>query len=1034
MIERPSFCRIKRYLIGLCFFLVISPPGYLLQPFSLNAHTATLPSFTKALSRLLTVGRKMGISSLEFEIHGTSLQISEMFDHLGRFLPPSMRNWEPQGEMAFDLGVAPTRGHEPARTSLNLNLQLKNVTFSSPDATKGGNRIEGNIHVSLNVPAQQDQTAAFRANLNLEAGEILLSSYRFNLKEYPLRLRLQGAYDPQRQRISSLSAHFHAPPLGEGTIKGTIGMLTHLRGDLKVALGPISNKRAFDLFVKESSGRAWPMLKDLSINGETSLTATIRGSPDHYSVQGWLETSSVDLTIPTHQIAAKGVKIRLPFSWEYPDRGRAFHRGDLGTSTTGFIKGGRIQWKSHKWREVTVPVAFVQNIVFMGQLKLPIWGGRVILDGAEIRDPFRRPREVTLGLKLSQLDISEIPESFLPIALRGSLEGSFPEIRISPERVVTRGSLTAHTLGGQIAVGNIQATSPFSHLPKVTMDVFLRDIHLEEPSLGTVLPSTVVDWKLSGEMALDLALKTGATQESRETRVDLGVQLKNGAFSSPDETMLGEGVQGEINAKLNKPAQQGQFGVFQGNMKLDAGEILLGSLYFNLQHDPLSIRLLGSDESPTHRGPYLSLDFHAPTLGEGTVTATLENPLYPRGVVKVALGPISNERAFDLFVREPFGRASPMLKNLSINGETSLNATIRGFPNHYTIQGWLETSSMNLAIPAQQIAAKGVKIRLPFSLEYPDRESAVTHGDLGTPTTGFFKGDMVQWKSHEWQDVAVRVTLKDSTYFLPYQLKLPIWGGTVILEGATIRDPFGKTLEVTLGLRLNHLDFSEVTKAFVPLALPGSLEGNFPEIRISPKNLVTRGSLIAHTLGGRIEVGSIQAAAPLSHLRKVSMEVLFRDIDLEGASRSFKFGQMGGIIQGNITNLVFSFGQPEKFELSIRSVKKRGIKQYVNAEAVNNLSILSTGTAFPFRRGILQFFRYFPYDKLGIYCKLENDIFTLRGTIHQQGVEYLIKRAPFRGIDVINQNPENRIRWKQMLRRLKAIGQRTEDVKVKTPD
>jgi hypothetical protein len=193
--------------------------------------------------------------------------------------------------MAFDLALAPTRGHEPTSARLNLDLRLKNVTFSSPNATNRGNRIDGNIHVSLNVPAQQDQTAVFRANLNLEAGEILLSSFRFNLKDYPLRLRLQGAYDPQRHRISSLSAHFHAPTLGEGTIKGALRILTDFQGDLKVALGPISNKRAFDLLVREPFGRVSPMLKNLSINGETSLTATIRGSPHDYAVQGWLETS-----------------------------------------------------------------------------------------------------------------------------------------------------------------------------------------------------------------------------------------------------------------------------------------------------------------------------------------------------------------------------------------------------------------------------------------------------------------------------------------------------------------------------------------------------------------------------------------------------------------------------------------------------------------------------------------------------------------------------------------------------------------------
>ena len=77
-------------------------------------------------------------------------------------------------------------------------------------------------------------------------------------------------------------------------------------------------------------------------------------------------------------------------------------------------------------------------------------------------------------------------------------------------------------------------------------------------------------------------------------------------------------------------------------------------------------------------------------------------------------------------------------------------------------------------------------------------------------------------------------------------------------------------------------------------------------------------------------------------------------------------------------------------------------------------------------------FKTFPYAKLGIYCKLENDIFTLRGTIHKNAVEYLIRRRGFRGIDVINQNPANRIRWKQMLSRLKAISQGTGGVEVST--
>jgi hypothetical protein len=128
--------------------------------------------------------------------------------------------------------------------------------------------------------------------------------------------------------------------------------------------------------------------------------------------------------------------------------------------------------------------------------------------------------------------------------------------------------------------------------------------------------------------------------------------------------------------------------------------------------------------------------------------------------------------------------------------------------------------------------------------------------------------------------------------------------------------------------------------------------------------------------------------------------------------------------------LTLSFGQPEKFELEMHSVRRRGVKQYVNAEAVNNLSILSTGSRYGFSSILLQFFEHFPYAKLGIFCKLENDVFTLRGTIHEGGVEYLIRKGPFRGIDVINQNPQNRIRWRQMVQRLKTIGRGEGKVEV----
>ena len=72
--------------------------------------------------------------------------------------------------------------------------------------------------------------------------------------------------------------------------------------------------------------------------------------------------------------------------------------------------------------------------------------------------------------------------------------------------------------------------------------------------------------------------------------------------------------------------------------------------------------------------------------------------------------------------------------------------------------------------------------------------------------------------------------------------------------------------------------------------------------------------------------------------------------------------------------------------------------------------------------GILtSFFKEFSYKKIGIHASLENDIFRVSGTIREDQKEYLIKRGGFSGVDVVNQNPDNGIRFKDMVKRIKRI-------------
>jgi hypothetical protein len=81
-------------------------------------------------------------------------------------------------------------------------------------------------------------------------------------------------------------------------------------------------------------------------------------------------------------------------------------------------------------------------------------------------------------------------------------------------------------------------------------------------------------------------------------------------------------------------------------------------------------------------------------------------------------------------------------------------------------------------------------------------------------------------------------------------------------------------------------------------------------------------------------------------------------------------------------------------------------------------SILGTGADSALNRGITRFFRDYPYSKIGFRCVLTNDQFSVNGTIHEGGTEYLVRRGFLRGVDVVNRNPENVISFKDMQERV----------------
>ena len=172
-------------------------------------------------------------------------------------------------------------------------------------------------------------------------------------------------------------------------------------------------------------------------------------------------------------------------------------------------------------------------------------------------------------------------------------------------------------------------------------------------------------------------------------------------------------------------------------------------------------------------------------------------------------------------------------------------------------------------------------------------------------------------------------------------------------------------------------------------------------------------------------VQNIYVSKPFTKNRTIYCDVKFDDLNLEKLTDSIPFGKVTGILEGEIKDLAISYGQPERFILSLESIKTKGVPQKFSLGAVNDLSIISSGegSAVASNKGFTKFISEFGYAKIGIFCSLKNDMFTLRGTIREKGVEFLVKRSWLFGISVVNKKTRNRIRFKDMMSRLERIGQ-----------
>jgi hypothetical protein len=381
---------------------------------------------------------------------------------------------------------------------------------------------------------------------------------------------------------------------------------------------------------------------------------------------------------------------------------------------------------------------------------------------------------------------------------------------------------------------------------------------------------------------------------------------------------------------------------------------------------------------------------------------------------RLSLGPL-----YSLYTQAGVAQENRM----SLEGMLGADVRIRGEGDALSVAGKMTLADTSLELPSSKALLLGVAAEIP--VHYEAVSAAPGSPESPLPDEGFLRIGEFQSPFLTLKPVAVTLRVGTNAFAIE-PLALELFGGRLELGRTTFRiDPRSGSLQGVGSLALREIDISRFPIQSPQFKLTGKVRAEFPRLDISSKNIAISGRGEADVFGGKVVLRDLSVANPFTPGRSISLNIDLLGLDLKKLTDEVPFGEVTGIVSGEVRDLVISYGQPERFEFRLESVPRKGVAQTFSLKAVDNLTVLSSGQQASGGTGgfWMSFIRGFRYQKLGIVSTLRNDTFTLNGTIHEGGVEYLVKKPALFGISVINREPDKAISFKEMTNRLKRVGQ-----------
>lgn len=516
-----------------------------------------------------------------------------------------------------------------------------------------------------------------------------------------------------------------------------------------------------------------------------------------------------------------------------------------------------------------------------------------------------------------------------------------------------------------------------------------------QPLLADAWPeATIGAGTLDGELTLDLATAAHTRVAGDVSLAGFDIDTRDGSIAA-----AGFGARGDVSLAIGEDDLRVETG-----LDVTGGEILLGPLYAALPAQ--GVRL---DAAVASSGGAWSIERLA-FVDAGVLTLQASGRIAPADAdAALALDRLeAAAEAHDLATLRTRYLDSVLatagLGGLSLDGRLRAALTVT------------DGAPQDLRVDTYGVDARDADGR--FHVDG-------LRGDVAWTARAASMGSRMGWQSAGVHGIAIGATSLSLTsesrrIGLEAPASLPLLGGYVDIERLAWT-PAGdaQPAELALGLTADGLSLSTLSAALDWPAFEGTLSGRMPSARYEDGVLAFGGDLTMQVFDGRVRIADLRLERPFGVAPTLSADIAIEDLALEPMTQVFGFGEITGRLDGRIAGLRLVDWEPVAFDAQLRTDDSADVKQRISQRAVNDLSSVGgAGVVAGIQAQVMKLFETFPYDAIGLSCRLENNVCHMGGLEPAQAGYTIVRGSGLPRITVIGH--QRRVDWPVLVSRLEA--------------